>query len=888
MTSLLINIILLSTLLLSSGNEGQGTVSISVDQATPGAPVKFGIPFPQGELHSADHVRVLNQAGNEIASQITNVTSWMPADESVKWIWVFFFADESDHYTLEYGDNVRQAVKTESPIVFRNNQRVNGFAEINTGPLRFRVQKDGAGFFDRVDYNRDADGFDESHRIASGIPRRGSFLDLMDEAGIDTSSAVIHQHFIEKGSGPMHAILRINGEYQYDRDDHEPSPFVTYIHAYAGKSYVRVLHTITYTGTPDQSEPLEGRQHWDIATQTELLIDEDERGNDTGITRPKDMIASAGFGLNYHIEGDKTFRTGLVEGNWWEQGEPLFFETPVDGQSALSVFQTGPDPTRIPPVAVSDMDERIDGFSALVQSDQVLQQAQKAEGWLDLSDDKWGVSIGLRYMMEEYPNELSANLEKGQIHAYSWSPNEEPKSFERASGNPDGGMVGNFAQGITKTTELVLNFHDGNEEAEQIRQTVNFVLSPPVAHTGAEWYRDSGVYGRFASADNSLPILERSLQYKYSYMQFNQNWEPWYGMFDFGDMKNYLFGEDWVQWGNNEPAMDYQWWLNFMRTGETSHYETAQALSRHTMDVDNVHWPTGPVYRGDTNASMDYWMTLDQPQGSPYLGMGHRHSQQQATSMLSAHVWVQGWLANYYLTGYHRGLDVARLTGDYYVRRIFGGHGLTGRRLYLSVWSLSELYDATKEEVYLEELQYRVAQLLELQKKQGGRIVIDRYGYSQNYPSHGLSKYLQLFDDNEVKSALVENARSLMNTAPLDHEMESYLSSIHALVMGYDLTGEDSYLNEACRRAVYLRTDQMEQPFESYGTQRELVEQMEEISHLPTSGEGPSVQGGRRPIWTFSNGLRVFGWTHAFGVPYLIDRLENAGSDPGEMPCAVP
>jgi hypothetical protein len=51
-------------------------------------------------------------------------------------------------------------------------------------------------------------------------------------------------------------------------------------------------------------------------------------------------------------------------------------------------------------------------------------------------------------------------------------------------------------------------------------------------------------------------------------------------------------------------------------------------------------------------------------------------------------------------------------------------------------------------------------------ESQGGRIAIDRYGYSQNYISHGLSKYLQMFDRPDVEQALIDNARSLYNVAP--------------------------------------------------------------------------------------------------------------------------
>ena len=44
-------------------------------------------------------------------------------------------------------------------------------------------------------------------------------------------------------------------------------------------------------------------------------------------------------------------------------------------------------------------------------------------------------------------------------------------------------------------------------------------------------------------------------------------------------------------------------------------------------------------------------------------------------------------MASYHLAADHRGLDVARQTADMHLRRMWGEHELTGRRLYLAVWT---------------------------------------------------------------------------------------------------------------------------------------------------------------------------------------------------------
>jgi len=184
-------------------------VPLHVD-AVPGSPVVLGVPFPKGALHSPDHVRVVGSNGAEIPSQITEVSTWEPSDRSIKWVWVFFFADAADGYRLEYGPDVRREAAYAHGIIIKNNQRPAGGIEVTTGPLRITVDKRTAGgFLDRVEVNPDADGFGDEHLLATSPLGRGSFLDMIDDNGPDSSRAVIQQIFVDKGSGPLHTIIRI-------------------------------------------------------------------------------------------------------------------------------------------------------------------------------------------------------------------------------------------------------------------------------------------------------------------------------------------------------------------------------------------------------------------------------------------------------------------------------------------------------------------------------------------------------------------------------------------------------------------------------------------------------------------------------------------------------
>jgi hypothetical protein len=57
-----------------------------------------------------------------------------------------------------------------------------------------------------------------------------------------------------------------------------------------------------------------------------------------------------------------------------------------------------------------------------------------------------------------------------------------------------------------------------------------------------------------------------------------------------------------------------------------------------------------------------------------------------------------------------------------------------------------------------------------------------------------------------------------------------------------------------------------------FKNQKDLADALDKVSHLPDDKE--SFRG--EAIWKITNGLRIFGWTHIFGIPYLEAQLDKA------------
>ena len=204
------------------------SVRNSTDVARHSAPVRSGVPFPQGVLGSSRTMRLLDSSGSEIALQTRPLGRW--PDGTVKWALMDFQADvpasSEAEYTLEYGSAVSRGTY-EKPL--RVSEDESGVT-VDTGRLRIRWDRSEFGPFSEI--TRVGEQYvDGSDVVVTG----------MDGGEYRSTNAKTESLEIEE-SGPVHCIVRAEGSHVSDEGGRLLRS-VFRVHAYAGAGDVRVDHT---------------------------------------------------------------------------------------------------------------------------------------------------------------------------------------------------------------------------------------------------------------------------------------------------------------------------------------------------------------------------------------------------------------------------------------------------------------------------------------------------------------------------------------------------------------------------------------------------------------------------------------------------------------------
>ena len=556
----------------------------------------WGTPWPRGKQRETRHFALRTKDG------LRALQSWPLAywpDGSIKW------TAHALAPTADLGDGPFEVVarRAPRPVAAISVKETTTAIDVDTGAFTCRFARGGVSVVTSI--------------TRGGVEtlRDGKLVLLRQDRAGSTDDAQVSQQQFESAidnvtveqRGPARAVIKVEGRH-VSSGGRQWLPFTLRFYLYAGSEALRVLHTVIYDGdenqdfirgiglrfTSPQRAELHDR-HVRFAGQGQGLFGEAVRGL-TGLRR----------------DPGKPARDAQVVG----LAVPDI--TPV-ARSLLQYIPAFGDWTLSQPNA--------NGFT-------IRKRTADGHAWLDsghgeragglgyVGGPDGGVAFGIRNFWQSHPAQLDIRGAQGDaatVTLWVWAPDAQPmdlRFYHDGLGQDTyekqykGGLEITYEDyepgfgtpmGVARTSELMLWILPATPSRERFGQLAQALREPAVLAATPQTLVESGVFGHALSLPSQTPEqhapLEKQLDWMFDFYLAQQDQRSWYGFWNYGDvMHTYDFDRhEWrydiggFAWDNSELATDVWLWMHYLRTGRADAFRFAEAMTRHTGEVDVHH-----------------------------------------------------------------------------------------------------------------------------------------------------------------------------------------------------------------------------------------------------------------------------------------------------------
>ncbi|HEV3202439.1 MAG TPA: hypothetical protein VGZ73_31295 [Bryobacteraceae bacterium] len=543
--------------------------------------VSWGVPWPRGSVRKEQTFTLTTSDGKSLPLQSWPLAYW--PDGSIKWAGFAAVAGPgaSGALKLAPGNSAAPA----SPVRVHETADVIDF---DTGPLQGRILKRGDFLFDQL-------------LAGASEVRHGRLLCILDNGERFNSS--IKSAIVEQ-SGPVRAVVKIEGVHKHNQGTREWLPFIVRLYFYAGSAQVRLVHTIVFDGD-DQTDFIKG----------------------VGVVFSVRMREQA---HNRHVRF-----SGEGDGLWAEPVQPATGRRPLIASgtqgSAYADQLAGkrlPNKESFSPAgqklltdwAVWDAYKLVqptsDGF--VIQKRTNPQSCwldaaggKRASGLVFVGDVSGGLAVGLKNFWQSYPTSLEvegASTAMADLYVWLWSPDApamdlrhyDTKAHDLDSSYEDVQPGFSTPHGVARTSEMTLFPSAGVPAREEFSRQARIAQEPPLLVATPEHLHSANVFGIWSLPDRTTPAkaaFEDQLDAAFALYRKEVEQRHWYGFWNYGDVMHqhdgprhmWRYDVGGFAWDNSELGTDMWLWYAFLRSGRADIFRMAEAMTRHTGEVDVYH-----------------------------------------------------------------------------------------------------------------------------------------------------------------------------------------------------------------------------------------------------------------------------------------------------------
>ena len=560
-----------------------------------------GVAWPMGRVKAGRPFACVTEAGGKVACQSWPLAYW--PDGSVKW----------SAHAVGPGTLRSKVLGIEPDTTGPRHDRpvrvteADGQILIDTGVIRCVVPKAGRVLIRSIERGGRValrDGslvcLHQDRPSEPDGPGEGPAKVTRFESRVD--SARVEQR------GPVRAVVRIDARHSDGERDWLPVTIRLYL--YAGSDHVRLMHSVVFDGD-EQQDFIRGLGVRFAVPMHDAAYDRHVRFTSaagglwaeavqtvTGLRRDAgDAVCAA------QVNGKK-----LPDPATWGEGVGGLMEyVPKWGEFTLS--QLSADGFEIT--------KRTGPGCGWVFSD----GGDRAAGVGYVGGVGGGVGFGLRNFWQSHPAQLDirgAASDQAGVTLWMWSPkapamdlrfyhdglgieghDEELRAMRITYEDYEPGF--GTPMGVARTSEIHLQVHAATPSHQQLLGFSRDVMAPPTLACSPQQLVRAKVFGGlFDLPDRSTPAraaIERSLDLAFKSYHDQQQQRRWYGFWNYGDVMHsydkhrhmWRYDVGGFAWANSELSPDLWLWYAYCRSGRADVFRFAEAMCRHTGEVDVHH-----------------------------------------------------------------------------------------------------------------------------------------------------------------------------------------------------------------------------------------------------------------------------------------------------------
>lgn len=560
---------------------------------TPGiqTPVSFGVPFGKGDVQPHQAVGLQTEGGESLSADFWPLAYW--PDGSVKW---GGFASVLPAHTPKVTLNM-QASKSSvnSPLkVTQKNQTVT----VQTGVITAYLSEQKSALLDSLYYGDVKIGGRAT--IVCATQNKPLQAGETEQITYRNYQSKVKKIVVER-VGDVWALIRLEGV--HEREGREWLPFVVRLYFYAGSEQIRMVHTFTYDGDQEHDFISHLGVRFEVPLREALY--------------------------NRHI----AFSTA-DGGVWSEPVQPLvgrrvlqlntdrsWQEQQMSGKRILSYEAFDATNRSLLDHWASWGDYRLSQLNADAFTIRKRTASQhpwigtfsgtRSSGYAFAGDVSGGLGVCLHDFWQSYPAALEVNNARtshASLTVWLWSPEAgamDLRHYDKVAHDLNASYEDvqeglSTPYGIARTHTLTLmprSTYGG--KADVALQAEALSSSAPLMCT-PEYLHRQRAFGVWSLPDRSTSFrhqIEDRLDAYLTYYQRAIEQHKWYGFWNYGDVMHaydpvrheWKYDVGGFAWDNTELASNMWLWYSFLRSGRADVWKMAEAMTRHTGEVDVYH-----------------------------------------------------------------------------------------------------------------------------------------------------------------------------------------------------------------------------------------------------------------------------------------------------------